>query len=600
MVLALLSHTLSRANTRIISHFRQMVNFRRSGTILDIQRCSSHNATRDNTYDYIIVGAGSAGCVLANRLSAEPNNEVLLVEAGKKDTSWMFHMPAALMYTLCDPSVNWCFYTTPQKHVNGRSFYWPRGKVWGGCSSHNAMVYVRGHAYDFDRWHREGATGWSYADCLPYFKRSETFELGEDDYRGGSGPLAVSRGKTNNPLHAAFIEAGQQAGYPYTPDSNGFQQEGFGPYDMNIDKGKRSSTSQAYLIPVLKRSNLHTETQAVVNRVLFDGKKAVGVEIKQRGVVRKLFAAKEVILSAGAINTPQILMLSGVGDPDTLKRFDIPIIADLPGVGKNLQDHLDFYFQFECTKKITLYRYQWKFPWNMVRTGVQWFLTHSGDAATAHLESGAFIRSQPGIPHPDVQFHFLPSVVIDHGQKLGHCHAYQIHISPLRPTSAGHVTIQSRDPEMPPLMDANYLATDQDRADYRRMLRLAREILMQEAFAEFRGREIQPGAGAASDEDLDEAIRQKCDSAYHPSCTCKIGPDDDRMSVVDPQCRVYGLDHLRVVDASVMPSIVSGNINAAVVMIGEKAADHILDNEMLPKSKAPVWSPETLETQRGH
>ena len=563
------------------------------------KRCHSFSSG-DDTYDYVIVGAGSAGCVLANRLSADPANRVLLVEAGNKDRSWMFHMPAALMYTLCDPVVNWCYYTTPQKHANNRSFYWPRAKVWGGCSSHNAMVYVRGHALDYDRWEEQGAKGWSYADCLPYFRRSETFELGEDEYRGGSGPVSVSRGKTNNPLHAAFIEAGQQAGYPHTPDSNGYQQEGFGPYDMTINNGKRSSTSQAYLLPALIRPNLHTETFSLVNRVLFEGNRAVGIETKQHGTVKKIYASKEVILSAGAINTPQLLMLSGIGDPATLKQFDIPVVTALPGVGQNLQDHLDFYFQFECTKPITLYKYQWKFPWHMVRTGVQWFLTHSGDAATTHLESGAFIRSRPGLEHPDTQFHFLPSVVIDHGQSMGECHAYQIHISPLRPTSTGQLTIQSRDPETPPLMDANYLATEHDRADYRNMVRLTREVLNQKAFEPFRGRELQPGSDVTSDKALDAMIRDKCDSAYHPSCTCKMGTDDDTAAVVDPDCRVYGIDNLRVVDASVMPSVISGNLNAAVIMIGEKAADHILGKTPLPKSTAPVWSPKSPDMQRGH
>ncbi len=382
----------------------------------------------DTTYDYVVIGAGSAGAIVANRLSADPNNKVLILEAGIKDSAWKIHMPAALMYTLFDPHYNWCYYTEPQKHMNNRVMYWPRGKMWGGCSSHNAMVYVRGHAKDYDRWETEGATGWSYADCLPYFKRSQTHELGEDDYRGGHGPTNVSRGIMidKNPLHNAFIEAGVQAGYPFTEDMNGYQQEGFGYMDMTIQHGRRDNTGTSYIRPVLYRQNFEATSCSTVTKLLFDGKRAIGVEYEQYGLKHKVYAAKEVILSAGAINTPQLLMLSGVGPADHLKSLDIPIRHHLPGIGQNLQDHLEVYVQHQCTQPITLYKYQWRFPHNMIKTGLEWFLFKTGSGATTHLEAGGFIRSSPEVEHPDIQYHFLPSVVINHGSGLGDCHAFQV------------------------------------------------------------------------------------------------------------------------------------------------------------------------------
>ena len=359
------------------------------------------------------------------------------MEAGPEDNTWKIHMPAALMYNLCDDKYNWYYMTEPEPGMNNRIMYWPRGRVWGGSSSLNAMVYIRGHAYDYDRWEKEGAAGWSYADCLPYFRKAQTHELGPDEYRGGNGPLYVSRGKTNHPLHRAFIEAGQQAGYPFTEDMNGYQQEGFGWMDMTIHKGKRWNSSTGYLRPVLYRPNLSVISKALTTRILFDKKRAIGLEYVHGGLTKEVRAEREIILSGGAINSPQLLMLSGVGNARDLRDLDIPVVKDLPGVGENLQDHLEVYVQQRCTKPITLYSAQWKFPHNMVRIGLEWFLKQTGDGATAHLESGGFIRSRPGVEHPDIQYHFLPSTVNDHGRKVGPCHAYQVHVGPMRPTSRG-------------------------------------------------------------------------------------------------------------------------------------------------------------------
>ena len=545
-------------------------------------------------YDYVVVGAGSAGCIVANRLSEDGDSQVLLMEAGPEDKSWKFHMPAALMYTLTDPAYNWCYYTTPQKHMDNRQMYWPRGKVWGGSSSHNAMVYIRGHPYDFDRWEAEGATGWSYADCLPYFKKSTSHELGEDEYRGGTGLQQVSQGTSGNPLHDVFIKAGMQTGYSFTKDVNGYQQEGFGYFDMTINKGIRSSTSTCFLRTALYRDNFTVRSNAVTSKILFDGKRAIGVEYIQHGESKKVYAEREVILSGGSINSPQILLLSGIGNADDLGKLDIPLVHHLPGVGQNLQDHLEVYVQHKCTQPLTLYTHQWKFPVTMIRTGIEWFLSQTGTAATTHLESGGFTRSRPDVPHPDIQFHFLPSVVIDHGQKMGDCHAFQVHVGTMRPTSRGSLTLASQDPTAHPLLDPNYLDTEDDRQDLRACIRQTREIFAQRAFDLFRGPEMQPGAGAQSDRDIDAFVRAKGDSAYHPSCTCKIGQPSDPMAVVDPTCSVIGLQGLRVVDSAIMPSIASGNLNAATIMLAEKAADIVRGKPPLPKSNAPVWKPQTL------
>ena len=549
-------------------------------------------------YDYVVVGAGSAGCVLANRLSGNPDLRVLLLEAGPTDETWKIQMPAALMYNLCDDKYNWYYHTQPERAMNDRVMYWPRGRVWGGSSSLNAMVYIRGHALDYDRWEEEGASGWSYADCLPYFRKSQTHELGPDEYRGGSGPLHVSRGRSANPLFQAFIDAGVQAGYPFTDDMNGFQQEGVGWMDMNVHQGLRWSSSAAYLRPVLYRQNLHALTGAFAHRLTFDKTRVVGLQFKHKGQMKEVRVGKEVILSGGAINSPQLLMLSGIGNADDLKPLGISTVAHLPGVGSNLQDHLEVYIQQACTKPITLYSAQWKFPHNMIQIGLEWFLRSTGDAATAHLETGGFVRSRAGVPHPDVQWHFLPSTVNDHGRKMGSCHAFQLHVGPMRPTSKGNLKLRSADPNEHPVIVANYLSTQQDVQEMRDCVRLSREIFRQKAFDNFRGGELFPGDSVTTDDQIDDFLRNSSDSAYHPSCTCKMGQTSDPMAVVDPQTRVIGVEGLRVVDAAIMPSIVSGNLNGPTIMLAEKAADLILGKEPLPKSTAPVYAPKSLDTQR--
>ncbi|WP_420859014.1 choline dehydrogenase [Marivivens marinus] len=539
--------------------------------------------------DYVIVGAGSAGCALAYRLS-EAGKSVLVIEHGGWDGGPFIQMPAALSYPMNMKMYDWGYRSDPEPHLGGRRLATPRGKVIGGSSSINGMIYVRGHARDFDHWDESGARGWSYADVLPYYQRMEHWHSGghggDPAWRGKDGPLHVTRGPRTNPLTRAFVQAGRQAGYQVTGDYNGEQQEGFGPFDATIWKGRRWSAANAYLRPALKRDNCDL-VRAFARRVAIEEGRAVGVEVDMGGERTVIRARAEVILAASSINSPKLLMLSGIGPGAHLAEHGIDVVADRAGVGQNLQDHLELYIQQAATKPVSLFKY-WNL-WGKGLIGAQWLFTKTGLGASNQFESAGFIRSKAGVDYPDIQFHFLPIAVRYDGQVAAEGHGFQAHVGPMRSKSRGEITLRSADPADDPRIFFNYMSHPDDWEEFRTAIRLTREIFAQEAFAPFRGHEIQPGDAVQSDEALDDFIREHAESAYHPCGTCKMGAADDPRAVVDPECRVIGVDGLRVADSSIFPRITNGNLNAPSIMTGEKAADHILGRGMLPRSNLQPW-----------
>jgi choline dehydrogenase len=523
-------------------------------------------------YDFVIVGGGSAGCVLANRLSSDPTIKVLLLEAGVRDRSPFIHMPAGYLRLMITGQVDWGYHTIPQQHAGGRSFYWPRGKVLGGSSSINGMVYMRGHATDFDHWAQLGNTGWSYADVLPYFKRAEHWEGGESDFRGGSGPLGTIGVTEFHPLAKAWIEAGVEAGYPRNPDVNGAEQEGFGALQSTIVNGRRASAAVCYLRPAEGRSNLTIITEAHASRIVVEGRRATGIEYVRRGKRETVRAAREVILSGGAINSPQLLQLSGIGDPDHLRPLGITVTHALKGVGQNLSDHVAVTMRQLCTQPISLLRNM--HPVAAARSLAQYAMFKTGPAAHPGIQAVAFVKSRSELVAPDLQFHFIMILYADHGREIYKQHGFQPLINVSRPESVGSVMIRSSDLREAPAIDPNYLASQGDVTTLRDGIKIGRDIIAQHAFDPYRGAELDPGPAVRTDAEIDEYVRRTCHTQYHPVGSCKMGIDP--LAVVDPELRVRGLDGLRVVDASVMPVMVSANTNAATIMIAEKASDLIL------------------------
>ena len=548
--------------------------------------------------DYVIVGAGSAGCAIAFRLT-EAGHKVTILEFGGHDRSPLIQMPAALSYPMNMERYDWGYWSEPEPHLAGRKLACPRGKVIGGSSSINGMVYVRGHAKDFDTWAEMGASGWSYSDILPYYRRLEKLDYAGseevENLRGINGPLNITKGKRMNPLTLAFEKAGAQAGYQSTPDYNGKQQEGFGPMDQTIKNGLRWSSAKAYLKPAIQSGNCQV-IRGLATKIIIENSQATGVEYTQGNKKSVLSASKEVIISASAINSPKLLLLSGIGPAAELKSKGITVVANRPGVGKNLQDHLELYIQMASKKPVSLYKY-----WNPVGkawVGLRWFISKSGPGASNQFESAAFIRSKAGVEYPDIQYHFLPLAVRYDGKLPVKGHGFQAHVGPMRSQSRGYVALRSSDPNESPKILFNYMSHESDWVDFRNCIRLTREIFSQPAFEPFAKSEISPGKEIQSDEQLNDFIRDNVESAYHPCGTCKMGDKSDPMSVVDPETRVIGVNKLRVADSSIFPQITNGNLNAPSIMVGEKASDHILGKDLLPRSNEVPWIHPAWQTSQ--
>lgn len=536
--------------------------------------------------DFVIIGSGSAGSAMAYRLSEDGKHSVIVIEYGGTDFGPLIQMPSALSIPMNMARYDWGFSSEPEPHLGGRMLATPRGKVMGGSSSINGMVYVRGHAHDFDHWAEQGASGWGYADVLPYFKRMENSLGGEEGWRGTEGPLNVQRGPRRNPLYAAFVEAGQQAGFELTDDYNGSKQEGFGAMEQTIHRGRRWSAANAYLRPALKRKNVRL-VNGFARKIVIENKRAVGVEIETRKKVQVVKARREVIIAASSINSPKLLLLSGIGPAAHLKKHGIAVVADRPGVGQNLQDHMELYIQQEATQPVTLHSVL--NPFSKAMIGAQWLLMKNGLGATNHFEAAAFVRSKAGVEYPDIQYHFLPAAMSYDGKSAAKTHGFQAHVGPMRSKSRGAVSLRSNDPWARPEIRFNYMSDPDDWADFRHCIRLTREIFGQAAFDPYRGKEISPGSQVQTDDQLDDFIRQHVESAYHPCGSCRMGRADDLMAVVDPHCRVIGVEGLRVADSSIFPRVTNGNLNGPSIMTGEKASDHILGRQPLAPSNQEPW-----------